>query len=120
MMIILPSPGGPRMSQLRSPKSFLVNSSSQEVSTTSEEGPLTGVTPEAPPCSNTEEQRWRDETSDWDPGGGGDPDGTDIGVFASSGRGIPSVKRRAFTLDAFLVLHWWLADDGKEKNPKSK
>jgi hypothetical protein len=21
-------------------------------------------------------------------------------------------------LDVFLVLHWWLADDGKEENPK--
>jgi hypothetical protein len=82
MTIILPSPGGPRMSQLRSPKSFQVNSSSREVSTTSEEGSLTGLAPEALPCSNTEGQRRRDETSDGDPGGGGDPDGTSIGVFA--------------------------------------
>jgi hypothetical protein len=67
-------------------KNFLANSSSREVSTTNEEGPLTGVTPEAPPCSNTKEQRWHDETFDWDPGGGGDPDGIGIGVFASSGR----------------------------------
>jgi hypothetical protein len=29
-------------------------------------------------------------------------------------------RRRAFTLDVFLVLHWWLADDRKEENPKSE
>jgi hypothetical protein len=28
-------------------------------------------------------------------------------------------RRRALTLDAFFVLHWWLADDRKEKNPKA-
>jgi hypothetical protein len=44
----------PRMSRLRSPKSFLVNSS-REVSTTSEEGLLTRVALEAPPYSNTKE-----------------------------------------------------------------
>jgi hypothetical protein len=67
--------------------------SSREVSTTSEEGPLTGVAPEALPCSNTDEQQWHNETSDGDPGGGGDPDGTGGGVFASSGRGKPSAER---------------------------
>jgi hypothetical protein len=36
-------------------KSFLEDSSSREVSTTNEETPLTRVTPEAPPYSNTEE-----------------------------------------------------------------
>jgi hypothetical protein len=46
------------------------------VSTTSEEGPLTGVALEALLCSKTDEQQRRDETSDEDPGGGGDPDGT--------------------------------------------
>jgi hypothetical protein len=25
---------------------------------------------------------------------------------------------RVFTLDASLVLHWWLADDKRGKNPK--
>jgi hypothetical protein len=66
MMIILPSPGGPRMSWLRSPKRFLANSSSREVSTTSEEGSLTGVVPKALPCSNIGEQRRRDKTFDGD------------------------------------------------------
>jgi hypothetical protein len=102
MMIILLSPGGPRMSRLRSAKSFLVNSSSREVSTTSKEGPLTGVAPEALPCSNTDEQRWRDETSDGDPGGGGDPNDTGVGVFASSGRGLPSAKGECSRLTPFL------------------
>jgi hypothetical protein len=83
-------------------KNFLANSSSQEVSTTSEEGPLTGVAPEAPPCSNTEEQRRRDETSDGDPGGGGDPDDTGIGVFASSSRGLPSAEGERSRLTPFL------------------
>jgi hypothetical protein len=55
---------------VRSLKSFLVNSSSREVSTTSGEGPLTGVVPEALPCSNTSERRQHDETSDGDSGGG--------------------------------------------------
>jgi hypothetical protein len=92
MMIILPSPGGPRMSWLRSPKRFLANSSSREVSTTSEEESLTGVVPEALPCSNTSEQQWCDETFNGDPGGGGDPDGASGEFFASSGRGLPSAE----------------------------
>jgi hypothetical protein len=101
-MIILPSPGGPRMSRLRSPKSFLVNSSSREVSTTSEEGPLTGVAPEALPYSNTDEQRRRDETSEGDLGGGGDSDGTVGGVCAPSGRGLPSAEGEHSRLTPFL------------------
>jgi hypothetical protein len=72
------------------------------VSTTREETPLTGVAPEAPPCSNTEEQQWRDETSDGDPGGGGDPDGTSVGVFASLGRGLPSAEGERSRLTPFL------------------
>jgi hypothetical protein len=72
------------------------------VSTTSEEGMLTGVAPEAPPCSNTEERRRRDETSDGDPDGGGDPDGTGIRVFASSGRGLPFAEGERSCLTPFL------------------
>jgi hypothetical protein len=90
------------MSRLRSPKSFLANSSSREVSTTGEEGPLTGVVPEALPCSNIGEQRRRDETSDGDPGGGGDPDGAGGGVFASSGREFPSVEGERSRLTPLL------------------
>jgi hypothetical protein len=51
-----------------------------------EEGSIIRVFPEELPYSNTGEQGWRDETSDGDPGGGGDPDGADDGVLASSGR----------------------------------
>jgi hypothetical protein len=102
MMIILPSPGGLRMSRLRSPNSFLANSSSREVSTTSEEGPLTGVAPEALPYSNIDEKRRRDETSDGYPDGGGDPNGTDGGVFASSGRELPSAEGERSRLTSFL------------------
>jgi hypothetical protein len=87
---------------LRSPKSFLVNSSSREVSTTSEEGPLTGVVPKALPCSNTDEQRRHDETSDGDPDGGGDPDGTGGGVFALSDRELPSTDGECSLLTPFL------------------
>jgi hypothetical protein len=28
-------------------------------------------------------------------------------------------RRRALTLDSSFILHWWLADDRKEKNPKA-
>jgi hypothetical protein len=48
--------------------------------------------PEALPCSNIGEQGRRDETSDGDLGGGGDPDGVDGGVLTSLGRGLPSVE----------------------------
>jgi hypothetical protein len=29
------------------------------------------------------------------------------------------LRRRALKLNAFLVLHWWLADDRKGENPKA-
>jgi hypothetical protein len=38
---------------------------------------------------NTSEQGRRDETTEGDPGGGGDPDGASGGVSASSGKGLP-------------------------------
>jgi hypothetical protein len=44
------------------------------------------------PYSNTSEQGWREEISDGDPGGCGDLDGTDGGVLASLGEGLPSVE----------------------------
>jgi hypothetical protein len=43
-----------------------------------------------------------DETSDGDPGGGGDLDGTSVGVFASSGRGLPSAEGERSRLTPFL------------------
>jgi hypothetical protein len=72
------------------------------VSTTSEEGLLTGVSPEALPCSNTEEQWWCDETSDGDPGGGGGPDGTGIRVVVLSGSGLLSTEGEHSRLMPFL------------------
>jgi hypothetical protein len=85
-MIIFSSPGGPRMSWLRSPKSFQASSSSQEVSTMNEEGSSMGVFPEALPRSNTSEQGRRDETTNGDPGAGGESDGAGGGVLTSSGK----------------------------------
>jgi hypothetical protein len=52
----------------------------------------TGICLEAPACSNTDEQGRRDESSDGDPRGGGDPDDADGGVLASSGEGLPSAE----------------------------
>jgi hypothetical protein len=57
-----------------------------------EEGSSIGVFPEALPCSNTNELGRRDETTDRDPGGGGEPDGTGGGVSASSSKGLPSME----------------------------
>jgi hypothetical protein len=34
-----------------------------------------------PACSNTDKHGWQEETSDGDPGGGGDPDGVSGGVL---------------------------------------
>jgi hypothetical protein len=101
-MIILPSPGDPRMSRLRSLKSFLVISSSREVSTINEEGSSIGIFLEALPCSDTNEQGWRDEAADWDPDGGGDPDGAGGGVSASSGKGLPSTEGERSCLEPLL------------------
>jgi hypothetical protein len=44
------------------------------------------------PCSNIDGQGRREEISDEDPGGGGDPDGADGGFLASLGEGLPSVE----------------------------
>jgi hypothetical protein len=53
---------------------------------------IIGFFPEALPCSNTGEQGRRDETSDEDSDGGGDPDGAGGRVLASSDRGLPSAE----------------------------
>jgi hypothetical protein len=42
-----------------------------------------------PPHSNTGEQGLREEISDGDPGGGGDPDGAGERVLTSLGEGLP-------------------------------
>jgi hypothetical protein len=46
--------------------------------------------------------RGHDETSDRDPGGGGDPDGASGGVLASSGRGLPSAEGECSRLRPLL------------------
>jgi hypothetical protein len=69
-MMTLPSPGGLRMSRLRLPKSFLVNSASREVSameffsSKDKERSITGGFPEELPCSKIGEQGQREEVSD--------------------------------------------------------
>jgi hypothetical protein len=53
---------------------------------------ITGAFPEGPPFSNIDKQGWREEISDGDPGGGGDPNDTDEGVLASLGGRLPSTE----------------------------
>jgi hypothetical protein len=120
-MMTLLSPGGPRMSQLRSSKSFLVNSASREVSAmkfSSSEGKersITGVFSEELPCSKTGEQGWREEVSDGDPGGGGDPDGTSGGVVASLDEGFPSGEGEHSRL-----MPLWSSIDGEHRAREGK
>jgi hypothetical protein len=45
-----------------------------------------------PPCLNTGEQGRREDFSDGDPGGGGDPAGADGGVLASLVKDFPSQR----------------------------
>jgi hypothetical protein len=47
---------------------------------------------EGPPCSNTGEQGQCEETSEGDPGGGGDPDGTGGGALVLLGGELPSTE----------------------------
>jgi hypothetical protein len=65
---------------------------SREVSAMSEEGSSIGIFLEALPCSNTSEQGPRDEATDGDPSGGGDPDGAGGGVSMSPSNGLPSME----------------------------
>jgi hypothetical protein len=75
-----------------------VNSKSREVATIrsssseDEDRSITEAFPESP-CSNTSEQGRREEISDGDPSGGGDPDGVGGGVLALLGEGLPSAER---------------------------
>jgi hypothetical protein len=96
MTMILPSPGGPRISRLRSPKSFLENSSSREVSTMESSlledkaRSTIGTGSEGPPCSHRGKQRRRDEVAGGDCVGGGDPKRDGGGVEALLGEENPS------------------------------
>jgi hypothetical protein len=97
-MMILLSPGGPRTSWLRSPKSLLVNSSSCETSamrspsSEGEERPTTGAFPEDPLTPTLVSGGQREETSSGDVSSGGDPEGVDGGVLAPSEDGLPSLE----------------------------
>jgi hypothetical protein len=106
--MILPSPGGPRMSRLRSPKSFLANSSSREVSATESFSPedearsTIGTGSEGPPCSHGGKQRRRDEVSGEDCVGEGDPERDEGGVEALLGEEDPSSEGEQRRLRFFL------------------
>jgi hypothetical protein len=106
--MILPSPGGPRMSRLRSPKSFLASSTSREVSAKKSSSPedearsTIGTGSEGPPCSHGGEQRHRDEVSGGDCIGGGDPEWDGGGVEALLGEEDPSLEGEQGRLRFFL------------------
>jgi hypothetical protein len=65
---------------------------------------------EEPPCSNTGEQGQREEISNEDSGGGGDPDDTDGGVLVSLGEGLPSGEGESSRL---MLL--WSSIDGEQR-----
>jgi hypothetical protein len=108
MMMILPSPGGLRISWLRSPKSFLVNYSSHEVSATESSSSedkarsTTGIGSEGPPCSHRGKQRRRDEVAGGNCVGGGDPEQDGGGVEALLGEEDPSSEGERGRLRFFL------------------
>jgi hypothetical protein len=95
-MMTLPSLCDLRRLWFRSPKSFLVNSSSHEESgkrsSSSKDRSTTEILFDGPPCSNTSECRWRDETSGRDPSVGGDTDGDNDGVEMLLGEEEPSLE----------------------------
>jgi hypothetical protein len=101
---------------LRSPKIFLANFASREVSTMKfcsseeKERSIIGAFSEEPPCSNTSEQGQCEEISDGDPGGGGDPDGGGGGVLASLGEGLPSGEGERSRL-----IPLWSSIDGERR-----
>jgi hypothetical protein len=47
---------------------------------------------EGPPCSNIDERERREEISDGDPSGGGDPDGVSGGIEPPLGEEEPSLE----------------------------
>jgi hypothetical protein len=82
-----------------------------------EDRSTTGAFLEGPPYSNTGKQGWREETSEGDPGGGGDPDGADSGVLASLDGGLPFAegeRSRLMPLLSSIVGK----QKARERNPK--
>jgi hypothetical protein len=70
-----------------------------------------------PSCSNTDEQGRREEISDEDPSGGGDPDNTGGGVEPPLGDEEPSLegeRERLVSLLSSIVAK----RRGREENPK--
>jgi hypothetical protein len=108
MTMILPSLGGLRISRLRSPKSFLANSSSHEVSATECSSPedkarsTTGTGSEGQPCSHRGKQRRHDEVAGGDRVDGGDPERDEGDVEALLGEEDPSSKGEQGRLRFFL------------------
>jgi hypothetical protein len=108
MTMILPSPGGPRISRVRSPKSFLANSSSRDVSAMDSSLPedkaksTTGTGSEGPPCSHGGKQRRRDEVAGGDCVGGGHPERDGGGVETLLGEEDPSSEGERGRLRFFL------------------
>jgi hypothetical protein len=70
---------------------------------------------EEPPCSNTSEWVWCEETYEGHPSGGGDPDGAGGGVLVSLGGGLLSTEGERSRLRPLFVLHCWKADSKREK-----
>jgi hypothetical protein len=110
--MILPSSGGPMTLRLRLLKSFLTNSLSRDVSgmrpssSEDEDRSTTGTFSKGSPCSNINEQGRREEISDRDPGGGGDPDSVSGGVEPPLGEEESSLdgeRERLVHLLSFIV-----------------
>jgi hypothetical protein len=125
-MIILSSSGGPWTSQLRSPQSFLMNSSSYKVSgmrhyssEDEERSKIGAFLEEPPPCSNTGERGRREEIFKGDRSGGGDPEGASSGVGALLGDGLSSLEgeRACLVPLLFSIVCKWRA---RKINPKQE
>jgi hypothetical protein len=82
-----------------------------------EEGFTTGAYLEDPPYSNTSEHGWREETSDGDFRGGGDPEGASGGVLALLGKELPSLDGERARLMPLLssIVH---KPRARKVNPK--
>jgi hypothetical protein len=74
-----------RMMMLASPGGSSSREVSEKVSSSLEKRSTTGVPSDGPPCSYTGDGGLRDETTDGDVGGSGDPDGEGGGVEALLG-----------------------------------
>jgi hypothetical protein len=81
-----------------------------------EERSTTRTFSEGPPCSSTSEQWQHEETSDGDPSGGGDLDGTDGGVETLFGEEDPSLKLERERL--VPLLSSIVAKRRREEKPK--